>query len=359
MFNSNEPFDSSKIIQFLLAIIVVIMAAGVLKITQTVVMPLIIAWLLSFLLAPPVNFLSRHHVPSILAIVFVLVLLLGVLYLAGVFILQRITAFVMAYPKYQAQWVVIINEIFDNYELARYGMSLVDISKHVQQYLLTFSSLMIKFVSNLILVVIFLFFMLLGQPFSQYKVAKMFSVNRGRQVIHIFRTTSRGIRRYLLLQTIISAVTGVVVGVALSLLGVDFAITWGVLAFVLNVIPNIGSIVASIPPVLVAFVQYYPSLWPAIGTALALLAIQQTIGNFIAPKVLGDSLDLSPVVILLSLLFFGWMWGIMGAIISVPVAVAIKIICENIEGLEFIGILMSSGRKYRAEFKAEKLPETP
>lgn len=354
MFNNNETIESRKAIQLMLAIIMVIIVGAVLKITQVVVLPLIIAWLLSFLLAPPLRLLRKLHVPNVLAIVIMLIIVLGIIYLAGMFILQRVFAFLAAYPKYQAQWVVIINEIFDTYELARNGVNSIDISGYMQRYFLTFSSLMLKFLSNLILVIIFLFFILLGQPFSQYKVAKMFSIERGQKVLHITQSTSRGIRRYLWLQFLISAVTGIVVAIALSLIGVDFAITWGALAFVLNFIPNIGSIVASIPPVLIAFVQYYPSFWPAIATALALLAIQQTIGNFIAPKVLGDSLDLSPVVILLALLFFGWMWGIMGAILSVPIAVAIKIACDNIEGLEFLGIMMSSGRKYRAEFMAKE-----
>lgn len=354
MLKANNFNRNAKSIQLTLAIIMVIAVGAVLKITQTVVLPLILAWLLSFLLAPPLRLLRKLHVPNVLSIVIVLIIVLGIIYLAGFFILQRVYAFLAFFPTYQAKWSLIINQIFDNYEMVRSAVNSFDISSYQQQYFLTFSNLMIKFVSNLILVIIFLFFILLGQPFSKFKVAKMFSTTQGQQVLHITQSTSSGIRRYLWLQFIISAVTGIVVAIALSLIGVDFAITWGALAFVLNFIPNIGSIVASIPPVLIAFIQYYPSFWPAIITALALLAIQQTIGNFIAPKVLGDSLDLSPVVILLSLLFFGWMWGIMGAIISVPIAVAIKIACDNIEGLEFFGVLMSSGRKYRAEFMAKE-----
>ena len=87
----------------------------------------------------------------------------------------------------------------------------------------------------------------------------------------------------------------------------------------------------------------------------ALLTIQLTIGNGIAPKVLGDQLNLSPVVILISLLFFGWLWGVVGALISVPIAAAIKIVCENIEPLNPVSVMMGSGKTYRREFlKANK-----
>jgi predicted PurR-regulated permease PerM len=132
---------------------------------------------------------------------------------------------------------------------------------------------------------------------------------------------------------------------------VDFAVTWGALAFFLNFIPTVGSIVASIPPVLLALVQFYPSLWPAIITLLAVTTIQMGMGNALAPKVMGDQLNLSPVVVLLSLLFWGWLWGIVGALISIPIAAAIKIVCENIKTLHPISVMMGSGKTYRREFQ--------
>jgi predicted PurR-regulated permease PerM len=158
---------------------------------------------------------------------------------------------------------------------------------------------------------------------------------------------------------LISSVTGVLVWFALELIGVDFAITWGAMAFFLNFIPTVGSIAASIPPILLALIQFYPSIWPGVVTLISLLTIQLSIGNGIAPKVLGDQLNLSPVVILLSLLFWGWLWGIVGALLSVPITAAIKIVCENIESLQSISVMMGSGKSYRREFqKLEKaLPE--
>jgi predicted PurR-regulated permease PerM len=121
-------------------------------------------------------------------------------------------------------------------------------------------------------------------------------------------------------------------------------------AFFLNFIPTIGSIVASIPPILLALVQFYPSFWPGVIAAVSLITIQLSMGNGIAPKVLGDQLNLSPVVILLSLLFWGWLWGIVGALLSVPIAVAIKIVCDNIATLHPVSVMMGSGKSYRREF---------
>jgi predicted PurR-regulated permease PerM len=139
---------------------------------------------------------------------------------------------------------------------------------------------------------------------------------------------------------------------------VDFPVTWGALAFFLNFIPTVGSIVASIPPILLALVQFYPSIWPGVVTLIAVVTIQLGMGNALAPKIMGDQLNLSPVVVLLSLLFWGWLWGVVGALISIPIAAAIKIVCENIETLHPISVMMGSGKTYQREFKKrnEKKP---
>jgi predicted PurR-regulated permease PerM len=229
----------------------------------------------------------------------------------------------------------------------------------VGRFLMTLSGSVFAFASKLVLVVVFLFFILLGKPYFKYKILKSFSQEKANQLSEITFSITAQIRRYLSLQFLISSVTGVLVWFALELIGVDFAITWGALAFFLNFIPTVGSIAASIPPILLALVQFYPSIWPGIITLIALLTIQLGIGNGIAPKVLGDQLNLSPVVILLSLLFWGWLWGIVGALLSVPVTAAIKIVCENIESLQPISVMMGSGKSYRREFqKLEKaVPE--
>ena len=137
----------------------------------------------------------------------------------------------------------------------------------------------------------------------------------------------------------------------LEIIGVDFAVTWGALAFFLNFIPTVGSIVASIPPILLALIQFYPSFWPGIITLFSVMTIQLGMGNALAPKLMGDHLNLSPVVVLLSLLFWGWLWGIVGALLSIPIAAAIKIVCENIETLHPISVMMGSGKTFKREFQ--------
>jgi predicted PurR-regulated permease PerM len=299
--------------------------------------------------------MTQRKIPTTLAVFVIIILLLGVFYLSGTFLFSRFSAFVTAYPKYHSRMTELIAIVSAQWNLDFDPFAGINWGQNIGRILVTFSQSIFGFVSKLVLVTIFLFFILLGKPFFRYKILKSFSAQDADQISDIAFSITAQIRRYLGLQFIISSVTGVLVWLVLAIIGVDFAITWGAFAFFLNFIPAVGSIVASIPPILLALVQFYPALWPGVITGFALLTIQLGIGNGIAPKVLGDQLNLSPVVVLLSLLFFGWLWGIAGALLSVPIAAAIKIVCENIETLHPISVMMGSGKTYRREFlKADK-----
>ena len=344
-------FDRNKISQVFLGILVLVAVGVVLKYAASVILPLIIAWLLSYLIGPVVNYMTQRKVPTTLAVAIILILLLGVFYLSGTFLYARISAFATAYPRYYVRMNELIATVTTQLNLGFDPLAGINWGQSVGRFLMTLSGSVFAFASKLVLVVVFLFFILLGKPFFKYKILKSFDQERANQLSDITFSITTQIRHYLSLQFLISSVTGVLVWLALELIGVDFAITWGALAFFLNFIPTVGSIAASIPPILLALVQFYPSIWPAVATLITLLTIQLSIGNGIAPKILGDQLNLSPVVILLSLLFWGWLWGIVGALLSVPVTAALKIVCENIDTLQPISVMMGSGKSYMREFK--------
>ena len=352
--------DRSKITQVFLGILVLVAVGVVLKYAASVILPLIIAWLFSYLIGPVINYMTQRKVPTTLAVVIILIFLLGILYLSGTFLYARISALAAAYPRYHARMSELIATVTSQWNLGFDPFAGINWGQSVGRFLMTMSGSVFAFASKLVLVVVFLFFILLGKPFFKYKILKSFSQEKANQLSEITFSITAQIRRYLSLQFLISSVTGFLVWFALELIGVDFAITWGAMAFFLNFIPTVGSIAASIPPILLALIQFYPSIWPGVFTLISLLTIQLGIGNGIAPKVLGDQLNLSPVVILLSLLFWGWLWGIVGALLSVPVTAAIKIVCENIEPLQPISVMMGSGKSYRREFQklGKAFPET-
>ncbi|UCF93834.1 MAG: AI-2E family transporter [Desulfobacterales bacterium] len=343
--------DKNKITFVFQGILVLVAVGVVLKQAQSVILPLIIAWLFSYLLGPVVNFMNRRRIPATLAVFLILILMLGVFYLSGIFLYTRISAFATAYPKYHSRLVELVTTLTARLNLDYDPLAGINWGQNIGRFLVTLSGSLFAFMSKLVLVVIFLFFILLGKPYFKYKILKSFSAENADQISQITMSITSQIRRYLSLQFLISFTTGVLVWLVLETIQVDFAATWGALAFFLNFIPTVGSIVASIPPILLALVQFYPSFWPGIITLLAVLTIQLVMGNGIAPKVMGDQLNLSPVVVLLSLLFWGWLWGIVGALLSVPIASAIKIVCENIETLHPISVMMGSGKSYRREFR--------
>ncbi len=343
--------DRGKISFIFLGILVLIAIGVVLKSAQSVILPLIIAWLLSFLIGPAINFMTARKIPATLAVAIILIILLGIFYLSFTFLYARFTAFAIAYPKYHARFTELITLVTSKWNLEFDPLAGINWGQSIGRFLASLSRSIFVFISQLVLVIIFLFFIFLGKPFFRYKILKSFSAENADQISRITFSITGQIRRYLSLQFLISFTTGVLVWLALEFIGVDFAVTWGALAFFLNFIPTVGSIVASIPPVLLALIQFYPSLWPGIITLISVITIQMGMGNALAPKVMGDQLNLSPVVILLSLLFWGWLWGIVGALISIPIAAAIKIVCENIETLHPISVMMGSGKAYRREFK--------
>ncbi|PIE54350.1 MAG: AI-2E family transporter [Dethiosulfovibrio peptidovorans] len=330
-------------------ILTLVAVGSVLKATQSVILPFVIAWLLSYIFSPVVRAMARRRIPMVISMALVLAVLLGVCFLVAVFMNTRIVAFASAYPKYYDQLIALTKSFTNSKYLPPDFWDSINWGESVGRYLLSLSGSLVSLLSKLVLVVVFLVFMLLGTPYVEFKIKKAFSIDSGARVLLILKAVSAQIGRYLTLQFLISMVTGLFVWLSLSYLKVDFAATWGVLAFALNFIPTIGSIMASVPPILLALVQYYPNTFPAVGAAVALLFIQMIIGNVVTPKIMGDTLDLSPVVILISLFFWGWLWGVVGALLSVPIAAIIKIICENVESLHVIGVMMGSGRSYRRD----------
>lgn len=341
--------DRNKVVVVLLSIIALVAAGVVLKAAKGVILPFVIAWLLSYLFAPVVRFLVKKKVPTIVTTVFVLAIFIGVCTLGIIFLNTRIMAIAKVYPRYYSQLIDIAKSLTSSVDLPPDFWTQINWGERAGAYLFSFSGSLVSFFSNLILVIIFLVFMLSGSPYFSYKIRKAFNNEYSEKITKIIQTVSNQISRYLTMQFLISLITGFLVWVALYYMNVDFAVTWGVFAFILNFIPTIGSVIASVPPVLVAVVQFYPDFFPSFLIAIILFLIQQTMGNIVAPKVMGDELNLSPVVILISLLFWGWLWGIMGALLSVPILAAIKIVCENVESLHVISVMMGSGRKYSKE----------
>lgn len=152
-----------------------------------------------------------------------------------------------------------------------------------------------------------------------------------------------GVNRYLGIKTLTSLVTGIVIAVWLAIQGVDFPVMWGVFAFMLNYIPNIGSIIAAVPAVLLALIQLGPL--PAGMAAIGFLVVNILVGSVIEPKVMGQGIGLSVLVVFLSLAFWGWVLGPVGMLLSVPLTMAVKIALSGRESTKWLSILLGSNKE--------------
>jgi len=153
------------------------------------------------------------------------------------------------------------------------------------------------------------------------------------------------IKNYMVLKALISLLTGVIVWISLVFIGTDYAFLWGVLAFMLNFIPNIGSIIAAVPAVMITLVQH--GMFSAFLVILVYLGVNVIIGSIVEPKVMGKGLGLSTLVVFLSLLFWGWLLGIVGMLLSIPLTIMAKIAFDANENSRWISILLGSGEGTR------------
>jgi len=401
-----------KTIIFFLGIIVAITILFLLKQAQAVFVPFTIAWVLSRLLTPIMLFLKTKKVPTGLSVAFLLLGMTVLFSVIGLIVSLSTASLTHELPTYLSKSTVTIqkisNEVVKKFpQLASMGekaepsdttmseqiqklqqntmvepdvldipvneqkkesqqnnqgkskiqeeinKQILNLSKEALNLATTILSTLTSIVSSAIMILIMLAFMLISAANSKAKIDNAFSPELSSRINSVINSISSQISKYLYIQTMISLITGILVGVACKLFGISSPLTWGFLAFLLNYIPTVGSIIASVPPIIIALITYYPNWWPIIGITVVILGIQQVMGNVIAPKLMGDSLDISPVMILFGLLLFYWMWGIVGAWLSVMIVATIRIVCDNIAPLKPIGVLLSHGKAYMKKDKID------
>jgi predicted PurR-regulated permease PerM len=201
--------------------------------------------------------------------------------------------------------------------------------------------------SSTFTILIYLMFLLLEYKTFDKKLRAIFSTSdKYNQAKHIVDSINADVITYFKIKTSISLVLAILVYAILEIIGVNFASFWAILTFLLNFIPTFGSIIATIFPVLIALVQF-DTLYPMIIVASSLIGLQFILGNIVEPKISGESLNLSPMVIILSLVLWGEIWGMIGMLLCVPIMVVINIILSNFDQTKWIAIIMSEDGEIR------------
>jgi predicted PurR-regulated permease PerM len=197
-----------------------------------------------------------------------------------------------------------------------------------------------SFLGDVLVTIIFWLFMIYGKNHFDEKVKIAFDKS-GSNISDTIIKVDEQIQSYLFIKTILSLATGVIATIIMIIFDVDFPFLWGLLTFTLNYIPNVGSLIATIFPIIITLLKFGFGVH-SIALSALLVANQFLIGNFIEPYFLSRKMNLSAVFVLISLIFWGWVWGIAGMFLAVPIAAIMKIVFENIEALKTFSILMGS-----------------
>ena len=321
----------------------VILVAGM-RAAAPILVPFLLSIFITVIAAPPLFYLLRKGLPSWLAVLGVGLLVFVSGTLLALLIGGSLDQFSTNLPSYQEQLAARKQEFWSwaaglGFEApeGRLADSL-DPGRAMQLagQLITGLGGLLANGLLILLTVLFMLFESIGFParlnaaFGETRAPGAFVVRFSRKLQH-----------YMAIKALTSLATGACVGAWLGIQGVDYPLLWGMLAFLLNFVPNIGSILAAIPPVLLALVQFGPSgaMWTILGFTL----INGIIGNLLEPRFLGQGLGLSTLVVLLSLIFWGWVLGPVGMLLSVPMTIAVKIALDSQESTRPFALMLGGG----------------
>jgi predicted PurR-regulated permease PerM len=360
-----KTFNSGRAVFFLMIFICIIIAGAVLKIASTVILPFTIAALLAFVMFPLIKLLDKLRFPRILSILLVVIIIVTGMYLFGIVLFTSGMMIVDQLPRYEDRLEVIYTwaaNLFDlpNDEALTIWQNLWDqeaIRNFVRDSTISISNTSFRFVSSAILVVLFVVFILSEAGFFKAKLEAAFE-NRIEKINRMGNEVISQVTRYLTAKFLISLINGIIFAVSFHLVGLEFAIVWGVIQFLLNFIPTLGSITAGIGISLFALIQFWPEPGPVIIIVAIILFVNLFLCNIFDPKIVGDHVGISPLVILVSLSIWGYIWGFAGMVLAVPMTVIIKIICENIPIMEPVSILLGSRKSVKAKILENEKNET-
>ena len=321
----------------------IIVVAGM-KAASSILVPFFLAVFIAVICAPPMFWLRRKGIPKVLALVFILVAILFVGLLFGALIVPSLNDFLNSLPDYQERLSAHISALISllhekGVNIPQKVLSDTFNTGWVMSLAGGIFSALSSVLTNAFLILLTVVFILLeAADFPKKLKAVLKNPERSLSTIEKF---SQDAKRYLVIKTLISAATGLAIWLWLLILGVDYPVLWGTLSFLLNYVPNIGSIIAALPAVLLALVQL--GVGSALLTALGFVVANIVLGNIVEPKLMGRRLSLSALVVFLSLVFWGWILGPIGMILSVPMTSLVKIALESYEDTRGLAIMLGSG----------------
>lgn len=321
----------------------------ILKELQSILIPLFIAIIISFVFLPMYTFLVNKKIPGGLAVAIVILTIFLISNIASLFIITSVNVFSEQFPVYEKKFLHVYESFIIKLNLTEIEAAGLSKSLDLKTLLMEgkFTSAIKGLFSgitgllgNYILIIFYVIFVLTESKSIQQRLLVAFPDNDETAMRKTFSDIFNGVRDYISGKTLLSFIQAVIIGTILWICGVDFYFIWAFMFFLSDFIPNFGSLIVSVLIGTFMLLQFESLLKPVIILAVLIL-IQNLKGNILEPRIFGSRLDLSPLLLLLSLIFWGYIWGIIGMILSVPIMSMIKIILMNFPQTKPIAILMS------------------
>ncbi|NOY38289.1 MAG: AI-2E family transporter [Chlorobi bacterium] len=335
-----EKVRGSRSVSFLgiLASLVIILAG--LKVAAPIIVPFLLAVFIFIIFRPFATALRRKGVPNWLALTLVILLILFFTMLMATLLTLSVQNFSQKIPYYTERLTVYQQDILRISE--KYSIpvknELLDsffdpgkVMKFAAGALKNLSDLL----SNGFMILFTVILIFIESSAFAYKIR---IIIKDKERLENFKQIDDKLNRYMMIKTIVSLITGGLITAALAIMGVDFPVLWGLVAFLLNFIPSIGSLIAAIPPILLSLVQL--GIPASIFVAIIFISVNILLGSIIEPRIMGKGLGLSVLVVFISLVFWGWILGPVGMFLSIPLTIVVKIFLESQPETRWIGVLL-------------------
>ncbi|MEA9395997.1 AI-2E family transporter [Lelliottia amnigena] len=319
----------------------VIILTGI-RFAADIIVPFILALFIAVILNPLVQRMVRWRIPRVLAILLLITIIIMAMALLITYLGTSLNELARTLPQYRSKLVIPLQQMEPWLQRAGIEVSVEELLKYIDpNAAMTLVTALLAQLSSamtsIFLLLLTVVFMLVEVPQLPVKLQQM--MVRPVEGMGAIQRALDSVSRYLVLKTAISIVTGLVAWAMLAVLDVRFAFVWGLLAFALNYIPNIGSVLAAIPPITQVLV--FSGFYDALVVLAGYLIINLVFGNILEPRMMGRGLGLSTLVVFLSLIFWGWLLGPVGMLLSVPLTIIVKIGLEQTAGGQTIAVLLS------------------
>ena len=340
-----DQFDSRKLAAWrgLVAAAALVAVIAGMRAAADLIVPFLLALSIAIICLPPLAWMQRRRVPVPVAVGVLIVVIVAAMLGVGALIGNSIGNFVQDIADYQTRLHTVVQQLLNLAHRLGWDVSFESLRRQLNPE--SAFSLVTKFFKSLggvlgdgFLIVLTVLFLLFEASVLPRKFEGMSSQERDHRTLDVFSSFVESVQRYVFLKTLLSLVLGTTVGLVLWGLGVRYPMLWGLLAFLLNFVPNIGAFLSAIPPILLALLQ---GGWPLFGYAAGTLAVIHFVsGNIVEPMLMGERLGLSTLVVWASLIVWGWVLGPVGMLLSVPLTMIIRIGLETSPETRWLAVLL-------------------